>query len=181
MIAKTSVLFDVKPWDDETDMDVSRVGLLSELMIKLTFPLARPCWRRSRPSRWRAWCGALASSSLSVMASRSSRYIYIYFQVYCITVVAALAKGAHGVLTNILNFSRWCASWRTRRSPLTSSARRSVSSRISFSPSTSLPWAKFNSHDAPFRIYIDINKSYSKLSLFICYQELVYNTSNEGR
>ena len=23
MIAKTSVLFDVKPWDDETDMDVS--------------------------------------------------------------------------------------------------------------------------------------------------------------
>ena len=27
MIAKTSVLFDVKPWDDETDMDVSKVGL----------------------------------------------------------------------------------------------------------------------------------------------------------
>ena len=24
VIAKTSVLFDVKPWDDETDMDVSR-------------------------------------------------------------------------------------------------------------------------------------------------------------
>ena len=23
VIAKTSVLFDVKPWDDETDMDVS--------------------------------------------------------------------------------------------------------------------------------------------------------------
>ena len=29
MIAKTSVLFDVKPWDDETDMDVSKVGLFS--------------------------------------------------------------------------------------------------------------------------------------------------------
>ena len=26
VIAKTSVLFDVKPWDDETDMDVSKVG-----------------------------------------------------------------------------------------------------------------------------------------------------------
>ena len=28
VIAKTSVLFDVKPWDDETDMDVSSCGVV---------------------------------------------------------------------------------------------------------------------------------------------------------
>ena len=44
MIAKTSVLFDVKPWDDETDMDVSKDGLFSIFgMIMLTFHLSRPC------------------------------------------------------------------------------------------------------------------------------------------
>ena len=31
VIAKTSVLFDVKPWDDETDMDVSRFGWIYSL------------------------------------------------------------------------------------------------------------------------------------------------------
>ena len=38
VIAKTSVLFDVKPWDDETDMDVSRCGvvLLPDLISLLS-------------------------------------------------------------------------------------------------------------------------------------------------
>ena len=40
VIAKTSVLFDVKPWDDETDMDVSDLQLFCSLLI---FPPSRPC------------------------------------------------------------------------------------------------------------------------------------------
>ena len=40
VIAKTSVLFDVKPWDDETDMDVSDLQLFCSLLI---FPLSRLC------------------------------------------------------------------------------------------------------------------------------------------
>ena len=40
VIAKTSVLFDVKPWDDETDMDVSSCRLLRFMLI---FQYRRPC------------------------------------------------------------------------------------------------------------------------------------------
>ena len=37
VIAKTSVLFDVKPWDDETDMDVSNSGVVLGY-LELTSP-----------------------------------------------------------------------------------------------------------------------------------------------
>ena len=71
VIAKTSVLFDVKPWDDETDMDVSHEQFCQYLSLLIS--ISRPCSLKSRPSRWRASSGEPASWSLLATGSRSSR------------------------------------------------------------------------------------------------------------